>query len=75
MVDPVRTIDGDVFEREAITRWLQLRRTNPLTNMPIQNLILTPDRALKGAIEECAGELVRGDVLRGSTWQYWNWLV
>ena len=54
MKEPVRLCDGDVFEREAIARWLQSHRTNPLTNLPLQNLTLTPDRALRCAIEECA---------------------
>ena len=54
MVDPVRTVDGNVYEREAISRWLQQRRTSPMTNMRLPSLVLTEDRALRAAIEESA---------------------
>ena len=53
MKDPVRTVDGHVFERDAITEWFRLgHRTSPMTNMQLPSLVLTPDRPLRAAIEE-----------------------
>ena len=53
MKDPVTTVDGHVFERDAITEWFRLgRRTSTMTNMQLPSLVLTPDRPLRAAIEE-----------------------
>lgn len=51
--DPVLTIDGHVYERAPIELWFrQGHRTSPLTGANLPSLQLTPDVALKGAIEE-----------------------
>ena len=54
MVRPARTVDGYVFEYEAIARWFQRHNTSPMTNMQLPSLVLTEDRALCAAIEEFA---------------------
>ena len=66
MKDPVRTVDGHVFEREAITEWFRLgHQTSPLTNLQLPSLVLTTDRPLRAAIEEymrLRPEVVRREV-------------
>ena len=76
MKDPVRTVDGHVFEREAITEWFRHGHQNsPMTNMQLPSLVLTPDRPLRAAIEEymrMRPEIARREVglcTKGSTLQ------
>ena len=59
MRDPVCTADGHTYERSAIVHWLRahpLRPTSPLTGLVLPHPGLTPNHALRAAIEEaCAG--------------------
>lgn len=43
MCDPVRAADGNTYERSAIENWLRVRRTSPLTNLPIDSLRVERD--------------------------------
>lgn len=52
MVDPVVDREGNTYERSAIMRWLnEGNRTSPLTRNVLDPSHLTPNRALKDAIE------------------------
>jgi hypothetical protein len=42
MLDPVVTIDGHVYERKAIEKWLKTHNTSPVTNLPLEHKTLTP---------------------------------
>ncbi|KAI7807924.1 WD repeat, SAM and U-box domain-containing protein 1 isoform X1 [Triplophysa rosa] len=51
MRDPVIAADGYSYEREAIESWINTKnRTSPMTNLPLQTTLLTPNRTLKMAI-------------------------
>ncbi|KAM5153356.1 WD repeat, SAM and U-box domain-containing protein 1 isoform 4-T7 [Mantella aurantiaca] len=50
MKNPVIASDGYSYERRAIESWISTRRTSPMTNLPLENLLLTPNRTLKMAL-------------------------
>ncbi|XP_075036917.1 WD repeat, SAM and U-box domain-containing protein 1 [Mixophyes fleayi] len=51
MRDPVMASDGYSYERKAIENWISTeKRTSPMTNLPLENLLLTPNRTLKMAL-------------------------
>ncbi|KAG9349231.1 hypothetical protein JZ751_027674 [Albula glossodonta] len=51
MSDPVIAADGYSYEREAIQSWINSKnRSSPMTNLPLQTTMLTPNRTLKMAI-------------------------
>ncbi|KAM4558720.1 WD repeat, SAM and U-box domain-containing protein 1 [Odontesthes bonariensis] len=51
MKDPVIAADGYSYEREAIESWIRGKnKTSPMTNLPLQTTLLTPNRSLKMAI-------------------------
>ena len=52
MEDPVCTADGHTYERCGIEQWLQSHSTSPMTNVSLTDLRLTPNLALRTAIEE-----------------------
>ena len=53
MEDPVITVDGHSYEREAIEEWFSRGRIiSPLTGSPLGTTHLTPNHALKKAIAE-----------------------
>ena len=52
MTDPVTCADGHSYERENIEHWLQLQKTSPLTGVALPHLHLTPNHALRKAIDE-----------------------
>jgi hypothetical protein len=52
MRDPVTTADGHSYERAAITQWLRLRRTSPVTGLLLANTSLTRAHAFRNAIGE-----------------------
>jgi hypothetical protein len=52
MDDPVQTVDGHTYERVWIEKWLQGHNTSPLTNVKLLDTKLTPNHALKKAIDE-----------------------
>jgi len=48
--DPVITKDGHTYERAAIELWLQRHDTSPLTNMRLDDKVLTPNISLRNSI-------------------------
>lgn len=51
MRDPVIAADGYSYERESIESWIRGKnKTSPMTNLPLQTTLLTPNRSLKTAI-------------------------
>jgi hypothetical protein len=54
MTDPVTTICGHTFERQSITTWFRARSTCPCDNTHLASKHLSPNFALKHAIETYA---------------------
>ena len=52
LVDPVSTADGQTYSRAAIERWLASHRTSPVSNEVLAHRNVTPNHALRNAIEE-----------------------
>ena len=52
MRDPVTTVDGQTYERAAIEMWLQTHDTSPISNVRLETKTLTPNIALRKAIED-----------------------
>ncbi|CAN6460250.1 unnamed protein product [Victoria cruziana] len=52
MEDPWVAPDGYTYEREAIERWLSNHDTSPMSNLPLPNKNIIPNRALSSAISE-----------------------
>jgi surface protein len=52
MKNPVVAADGHSYECEAITQWLRLHPTSPLTNVTFRDKRLFPNLALRSVIEE-----------------------
>lgn len=53
MHDPQVAADGFTYEGEALRGWLDNgRETSPMTNLPLDHLHLTPNHALRHAIQE-----------------------
>jgi len=50
MRDPVSTADGHTYEREAIARWLENRRTSPKTNEPLESVVLVANLSIRSLI-------------------------
>ena len=50
MKDPVIAQDGYSYERDAIEEWIEKKGTSPMTNLPIEKLLIS-NRQLKEAIE------------------------
>jgi uncharacterized protein YegL len=57
MTDPVIDKDGISYERSAIEEWIQLKGTSPMTRSPLRLQDLTPNRALKDAIDSARSAL------------------
>jgi len=51
MIDPVICSDGHSYSRAAIEKWLRRSNRSPKTNLELQHRILTPNYALRAAIE------------------------
>ena len=51
MTDPVVAADGFTYERAAISRWLLVAQRSPMTNKPMQR-VLVPNHALRSSIQE-----------------------
>ena len=49
--DPVRTTDGFIFDRKAIERWYRIRKSSPLTGLPVQDTTLRSDEVLATSIK------------------------
>ncbi|KAK3746970.1 hypothetical protein QZH41_002523 [Actinostola sp. cb2023] len=57
MIDPVIASDGFSYERNAIESWLRSGRlTSPMSNAPLRNSTLTPNRMLKNLINRHFGQ-------------------
>jgi hypothetical protein len=52
MEDPVSTMDGQTYERAAITEWLENNDTSPSTGEILSDKSLIPNYGLKNAIAE-----------------------
>ncbi|KAL3743538.1 hypothetical protein ACJRO7_018765 [Eucalyptus globulus] len=52
MEDPLVAADGHTYEAEAIMEWLDGHNTSPMTNLPLDNLHLVPNRIVRSAIQE-----------------------
>jgi len=52
MEDPVKTVDGQVYDRTQIETWLKVKLISPLTNLPLQSAELTPDTELRNKIKK-----------------------
>jgi ubiquitin len=52
MRDPVTCADGHSYDRADIERWLATHNTSPKTGAQLPNNALTPNHALRNAIEE-----------------------
>ena len=50
MRDPVSTADGHTYERKAIARWLESRRTSPKTNEPLESVALVANISMRSLI-------------------------
>jgi len=59
MSDPVILADGHSYERAAIEQWLARNATSPVTGLPLAHVHLTPNIALRKAIESLSRELGR----------------
>ena len=51
MVDPVVAADGQVYEKVQIERWLEDKKTSPLSGAALTTTVLYPVHALKAQIE------------------------
>lgn len=52
MIDPVILVDGFSYERRAIENWLRNHSRSPMTNIPLPNTALIPNRTLRNLIRE-----------------------
>jgi len=52
LLDPVVASDGHTYSRAAIAKWFEQNQTSPLTGVPLPNLQLLPNHAMRKAIEE-----------------------
>jgi hypothetical protein len=50
--DPVATSDGHRYERSAITKWFQIRKSSPLTGLQLNDTTLSTDRKLTKDVHE-----------------------
>lgn len=50
--DPVLTVDGHVYERDAIEQWFRWNRTSPMTGCHLQATGVLPEEPLRRAVEE-----------------------
>ena len=51
MHDPVMAVDGQTYEREAITEWFRNHSTSPYTGVNLTSKVLTPNWAVKQMME------------------------
>ena len=63
MRDPVTCADGHSYERANIERWLATNNTSPRTGAQLPNKALTPNHALRNAVEEWLNSFLREDAL------------
>ena len=58
MKDPVKTIDGHIYDRESILRWFTHNTTSPLTGLRLESLKLEPCIELKKQIDDFLSSLI-----------------
>ena len=51
-IDPVVTEDGHTYERVVLERWLEEKKTSPMTNLPLKTTAVVPNIALRKSIEK-----------------------
>ena len=59
MIDPVITVDGFTYEREAIAQWLEKNGTSPLTGEPL------PVKMREGAVAKMGSTVATGELEAG----------
>ena len=52
MTHAVPTLQGNHYQQEAITRWLQDHDTDPLSRAPLKIEDLQPDYTLRGLVDD-----------------------
>ena len=52
MKDPVKTVDGHIYDRASIQRWFTHNTTSPLTGLRLQSTVLEPQLELKKQIDD-----------------------
>ena len=52
MKNPHQTTIGSVYEKDAIEKWLKTNNTDPLTNVILQNKMMSPNIVAKNIINE-----------------------
>ena len=57
MNDPVSTLDGFTYEREAITEWLRTKDTSPNTGAKLESKTLIPNLMARSMIRSFVEEL------------------
>src|SRR2546421_10713601 len=57
--DPVVTEDGHTYERSAIRKWFQIRKTSPMTGLVLEHTTLRANRVMTRNVREW----VRGDAI------------
>ena len=57
MKDPVKTVDGHIYDRYAIERWFTHNNTSTLTGLTLQSIILEPQNQLKNQITKFLNSL------------------
>ena len=50
MTDPVSTLDGFTYEREAISEWLRTKDTSPKTGAKLESKTLIPNHLVRSMI-------------------------
>jgi len=51
-LEPVSLIDGHVYEKEAIVKWLKTHNTSPLTSLPLNNQTIIPNYLIKNIVDD-----------------------
>lgn len=66
-LEPVVAEDGYIYERSAISKWMQIRRCSPMTNLPIgSRLVAMP------SLKDRFRTLISTNVLTGSMTDCWR---
>jgi hypothetical protein len=59
MNDPVKTIDGFIYDRTAILQWFEYNTTSPLSGLPLSSIVLESCDDLKQQIDYFKASLVK----------------
>lgn len=66
MQNPVKTVDGFTYERDAIETWFNNHNTSPLTNLNMPNKTLSPNVELKAQIDAFLASLPAAGTVTGN---------